>query len=185
MSNALRLDRKAKSALAVLIVVLLGLLALAMWRSIVAVTADSLVAAESPDRGDELIVIGGHSFLLKSGSVGVRIAHWVHAGTGSQAFEIGDRFFNGSSHEISKEGMSRVSAFAHLMDAVPSMKAQLFVTSRGQDPQLSELRVRRLREELTARGIDPSRISIAAEPINGGAALTSSNSSEMVLVLSK
>ena len=186
MSNALRLDRKAKSALAVLIVVLLGLLALVMWRSIVAVTADSLVAAESPDRGDELIVIGGHSLLLKHGSVGVRIAHWVRAGNGdSRAFEVSNRLFDGQSAKITKEGMTRISAFEQLMDAAPLLKAKLFMTSRGQEQQMAELRMRRLRDELIARGIDASRISIAQEPISGGAALASSNSSEIVLVLSK
>jgi len=179
-----KLDRKAKSAVWLVAILFLGIIILAIRQAVVTVMPQTIVATQAPETEDELIVIGGHSLLLNHGSVGNRIAHWAHAGSrDSRAFEVGDQCFTPASDDLTSEGSRSADTFAQLMNAAPAVNARIFASAYGNNPQLTEHRMGRLREALIRRGIKATRISVSAEPIAGGAALAA-HRPEVVLVLS-
>src|SRR3954470_13176268 len=119
MASTSRLDRRAKAAMAGLVLVLFGLLALTARSAIVAVTPDGLVSAPTPENSDELIQIGRHTVLLKHGSASNRIAHWIHGGSAnSKAFEVGDGSFVANSDALTPDGEQRVGTVARMMTHV-------------------------------------------------------------------
>lgn len=177
------LDRRAKSALTVLIVVIVLLFAMVIRNSVVALNADEKVGAAVPDSEDELIQIGGHTVLLRQGSTGNRIAHWLHAGSkNSRAFELGEKSFAPGSEALSTNGQSRINAFAQMMTHLPQLKARVVETKRGANEPLAERREIVVRAALIERGVPAARIDISDKPIEGGGSL--SKQPELVLVLS-
>src|SRR4051794_40984675 len=100
-----KLDRKAKVAMAGLLLVIALMIVLTIRSSIIAMTPDASVAAPTPENEDELIQIAGHTLLLSHGSAGNRMAHWLNTGSNdSKAFEVGDRSFAADSDVLTPEG---------------------------------------------------------------------------------
>ena len=162
-----------------------ALIFLVLRQTVVMLTPESIVAVPDANIDDELILIGGHSLLLKHGSLGNRIAHWTHAGNkNSRAFEVGDTFFTPASADLTREGSQKVATFAQLMNAAPQLKARIFASGYETDAGLTQLRMRRLREGLIANAVTPARITVSKEPIAGGAQLAA-NRPEVVLILAK
>ena len=183
MASVSRLDRKAKTAMILLVVVILGLLALTIRSTIVAVSPDSLMSAASPESQDELIRIGHHTLLLKHGSASNRIAHWLHRGSSSsKAFEVGEASFVPNSDALTAEGERRVGTFAQMMTHVRELKGKILVSTYKTNPDLAERRAEHLRSDLIADGVKPQQVSVSDEAIAGGKGL--SKQPELVLVIS-
>jgi hypothetical protein len=181
--KALRLERNAKWGLAGLLFVLALLFATVIWHSVVALTPEQTVAAPTPESEDELIEIGGHTLLLKHGTAGNKIAHWLHAGSGgSRAFELGNLSFAPNSDAFTPEGERRVGTIADIMVHARALDAHIYASSAAADQRLEEKRATHLRGDLIAKGVTASRIEVYDDPIEGGEAL--SKQPEVVVVLS-
>ncbi|HEY4071428.1 MAG TPA: hypothetical protein VGM04_07725 [Sphingomicrobium sp.] len=178
-----RLDRKTKTALGGLVVVIVFLLALTIRNSIVALTSESVVATATAEGTDELVQIGGHTLLLKHGSATNKVAHWVQrTSTDSRAFELGPQAFAPNSGVLTEGGEQKAGAFAQMMNHVRALNARILVSTYKANPRLAELRADRLRQDLIEDGVAASRITVSPEPIGGGRALSSEP--ELVLLLS-
>src|SRR6478752_6957695 len=161
-----KLDRKAKTAVAGLLLVIAVIIAFSIRRSIVAVRSDSAVAALTPENQDEMIQIAGHTVLLKHGSAGNRIAHWLHPGSsGSQAFELGDKAFVAGSDALTPDGERRAKSFAQIMTHVTALKAQIFVSADNTEARLEGARGERLRGDMISKGVEPSRVRVPNKSI--------------------
>jgi hypothetical protein len=183
MARALGLDRRAKGALIGLLVVIALILVLTVRSAIVAVTPDSLVAAPVPGNQDEIMQLGRHTVLLRHGSVGNKIAHWLHAGSRDvHAFEVSDALFEPDTDSLTSDGEKRVAMFSDMMNHVDTVKARILVSASPANARLAGLRAERLREALVQRHVPSSRVDVAPEPIKGGAGLSSHP--ELVVVLS-
>jgi hypothetical protein len=183
MASLNRLDRRAKTALFGLFILIAGMLALTIRSAIVAVTPDQLITAPASQSQDEIIQLGRHTVLLRHGSAGARIAHWIDTGShGSRAFEVRDSVFTPGSDTLSGEGERRATMFSQMMAQVDSVHGRILVSTFRGNARLAGLRAQRLRAELIERGVSPSRIAVSPEPITGGAAL--SIRPELVVVLS-
>jgi hypothetical protein len=178
-----RLDRKARIAIVGLLLVLGLIFVVSIRSTIVAMAPEAKVAAPIAESEDELIQIAGHTLLLQHGSAANRIAHWLIAGsTDSKAFEVGDQSFAAGSDELTPEGERRANIFARMMAQLKALQAQIIVSGKQTDTRLEKARAERLRRDLIAKGVQPSRIELPDEPIDGGAAL--SRKPELVVVLS-
>ena len=183
MAAAGKLDRRAKAAVVGLVLVVVAILALVIRNSVIAMTPDATVAAPTSETQDELIEIGGHTLLLKHGSPGNRVAHWLHAGSkDSEAFEVGNQSFLANSETLTPEGERRVDMFAQMMNHVRSLDARIFASTDDADVQLEKARATHLRSDMISKGIPPSRVSVSNEAVAGGKAL--SKEPELVVVMS-
>jgi hypothetical protein len=183
MVASARLDRKAKGAIVALLLVVTLIITLSIRSTIVAMTPEASVAAPIAEGEDELIQIAGHTLLLQHGSAGNRIAHWLKAGSNdSKAFEVGDQSFAAHSDVLTPEGERRAGIFARMMAQVRALKAQIFVSDKQTDAKLEEARAERLRSDLIAKGVQPTRVVLSDKAIEGGATL--SRKPELVVVLS-
>lgn len=183
MATAGRLDRRAKGALAGLLVVLALILVLTVRSAVIAVTPDSLVAAPNPGNQDEIIQLGRHTLLLKHGTTGNKIARWIHAGSkSSRAFEVSDAVFLPNSDALTGDGEKKVERFSDMMNHVDAVKARILVSASSANAALAQRRAQRLRAVLIEEHVPSSRVDVAPEPIKGGAGLSSHP--ELVVVLS-
>jgi len=183
MATVTRLDRRAKTALFALFIMIAGMLALTVRSAIVAVTPDQLISAPTSQSQDEIVQLGRHTVLLRHGSAGARIAHWIDAGShGSRAFEVRDSVFTAGSDTLTGEGEKRAVLFSQMMSHGVPVRARILVSTFRGNARLAQLRAQRLRAELIERGVAPSRIAVSPEAIAGGAALSSQP--ELVVVLS-
>lgn len=184
MAQALHLDRRAKTALGLLVAIVLGLIALVIRSSTVALTPDSVVGQPMVEKEDELVQIGRLTLMLKHGGVGNKIAHWVNSGSrASRAFEVHDRSFAQGSDALTSEGQARVSSFAQMMNAVPALKARILVVADSGDSDLARRRSVRLQSTLVSDGVLASRVTTSSERVKGAASPT--GDPELVLILSK
>jgi len=184
MAAAGKLDRRAKAAVAGLVLVVLAILGFVVRNSVIAMTPDSTVAAPAPEDQDELIQIGAHTLLLEHGSAGNRIAHWLHAGSkDSRAFEMGDQAFVPNSDALTPEGERRAHLFAQMMNHVHTLDANILLSTDEQDVRLERARADHLRSDMVADGIPASRVAVTNEPATGGQAF--SREPELIVVLSK
>lgn len=183
MATAGRLDRRAKGALIGLIAVIAIILVLTVRSAIVAVTPDSLVAAPNPANQDEIMQVGRHTILLRHGSVGSKIAHWLHAGSkSSRAFEVSDPVFEPNSDVLTRDGQKKVAMFSDMINQVEAVKARILVSTSTQNADLAQRRAERLRAALVNHNVPSSRVDVSSEPIMGAARL--SNRPELIVVLS-
>jgi hypothetical protein len=183
LSKRISLDRRAKTAITVLVAIGFFVVAATVRASIVALTPESVIATHSVGSEDEIVDIGGHTLLLRHGSAGNKIAHWLHGGmAGTRAFEVGGRSFVANSDALTPEGEQRVTNFAQMMTQVPRLRAKILISTVKVDPDLAHRRAEHLRADLMRKGLPASRIEIAAAPIAGGGAL--SKQPELVVVLS-
>ena len=182
MARALTLDRGAKRAVWLLLLVIVAILGMTAWKSVVAMTPESAVSRPTAETEDEIIQIGSHALLLEHGSAANRIVHWLHAGSkDSKAFELGNHSFAGHTDAFTAEGRKRVDSIADMMTHVKSLHAELYLSNPDIDRQLEETRAVRIRGTLVADGVSPSRIEVSHNPITGGAALA--KEPEVVVVL--
>jgi hypothetical protein len=93
MAAKLRLDRKTRTAIWVLVGIALAIFALVVRNAVISLTPEKLATLENGSSKDELLVIGGHSVLLKHGSEEDRVVHSAHGGDDNRAFEIDDDAF--------------------------------------------------------------------------------------------
>jgi len=183
LAKAVKLDRKTKTALAGLLLIILVLLAMVIRNSIVSVASDSLVAEQSPQTEDEIVQVGTITLLLRRGSAGNKIAHWIDAGSkGSRAFQVSQGSFVPNSDNLTNEGEQRADNFAEMMSHASDVDARILISMDKVDPRLTQLRAQHLRSELVGRGISASRIEVSAQPIKGGNDL--SDQPELVVLLS-
>lgn len=179
-----KLDRRAKTAVTGLVLVIIAILGLVIRNSVVSMTPDATVAAPIAENQDELIQIGRHTLLLEHGSAGNRIAHWLHAGSkNAEAFEMSNQSFVANSDALSPEGERRVGLFAQMMNHVRALNAQVYMSSDERSVQLELARATHLRQDMVSRGIPPARVSVSNEPVANGKAL--SKEPELVVVLSE
>lgn len=184
MAQALHLDSRAKSAIGLLVVVIIGVLALAIRGSIVALTPESVVGTSVAQSEDELVQIGRVSLLLKHGGVVNRIAHWVNARSSSErAFELYDRSFAQGSDALTREGEARVTGFAKTMIAVPELRARILVMTDEGKPDLARRRANRLQSILVGSGVPSSHVTASTKQIEVGARATADP--ELILILSR
>ena len=181
---ALHLDSRAKGAIGLLVVVSIGVLALLIRSSIVALTPESVVGAPAPASEDELVQIGRVTLLLKHGGVGNRIAHWVNARSSTaQAFELHDRSFAPGSDALTSEGEARVTGFAQMMIAVPALRARILVITDEANSDLAQRRAERLQSILVGSGVPGSHITTSTKQIEVGGRATADP--ELILILSR
>ena len=183
MAAAIRLDRRAKGALVALLLVIAVILVLTVRSAIVAITPDSLVAAPNPANQDEIMQLGRHTVLLRHGSAGNKIAHWLHAGSkSSRAFEVSDAVFEPNSDVLTSRGEKKVAMFSDMINQVEALKARILVSTSAENADLAQRRAEQLRSALVKRNVPSSRVQISPEAIKGNARL--SNRPELVVVLS-
>jgi len=184
LAAAGKLDRRAKMAVVGLVLVVVAILGLVVRNSVIAMTPEATVAAPTPENQDELIQIGTHTLLLKHGSAGNRIAHWLHAGSkDSRAFEMGSQAFVPNSDALTPEGERRVHLFAQIMNHVRTLDAHILVSTDGTQVALERARATHLRGDMVADGVPASRVAVSNESVTGGEAL--SQKPELIVVLSK
>jgi len=191
MPAAIRLDRKARLALTILVVAFFGGFLLLLQSCVAALLADDPIVASSPD-DDRLVFVGGHAMVLEHGSVGRRVAEWLRFGSvDTRAFEIGDQTFSRDSVELSPDGWAHLGNFTHLLKVHPGLTAQIMPSAHlttGATLQLERRRARRLREQIVAGGILPSRVTALDKPSAAAASAAGAvpkEHSNLIVLLSK
>ena len=167
-----RLDRRARVWLAVLIVVLLVAPLVALRSCITTRLDDSRIVASSAV-GDRLISLkDGSTMLLVHGTAGRKIADWLSFGTTTEhRFAIGDETFASGSAEPTEIGSVQLGQFAQMLKVHPELTTKILVTKakRVEDEpeyQLEQLRSHRLRDDIIAQGVNPSRIVAVEEAVD-------------------
>ena len=182
VAQALHLDTRAKSAIGLLAVVVIGVLALVIRSSIVALTPESVVGPAAAASEDELVQIGRVTLLLKHGGVGNKIAHWVNARSSTaRAFELHDRSFAPGSDALTSEGEARVTGFAQMMIAAPALRARILVMTDEANSDLAQRRAKRLQSILVGSGVPVSHITASTKQVEVGATADP----ELILILSR
>jgi hypothetical protein len=162
MATRVRLDRKARTAIWILVGLALTILVLVGRNAVASLTPQKLATLESGSTSDELLVIGGHSVLLKHGNSTDRISHSVHDGNDdSRAFEIGDRSFASNSDQLTSEGSIRADQISKVMVHVPRLAAQIVPLVDNQGTGLLSRRMQRFRANLIADGVAPNRVTLS------------------------
>lgn len=182
MATRVRLDRKARTAIWVLVGLALAIVALVARNAVVSLTPQKLAALESGSTSDELLVIGGHSVLLKQGSAADRISHSSHDGNNGRAFEIGDRSFAPNSDQLTSEGATRAVQISQVMVHVPSLAARIEPLADDHGTRLLSQRMQRFRANLIADGVAPARVTLSH---SGGTqhATRAADPAELIVVL--
>jgi len=190
MAGQRTLDRKARLAVGAVVAIVLLIVFIAL-RSLATATTPVTVVAQSDAGDNELIMIGGQSQYLDPSTLGGKIANWLSTGgTRTHAFSIRERNFKPESDEPTAGGSTRLGRVGGIMQSDPNLSARIFVmayegTDAADRQRLAQRRAERVRTEIVAKGVDRSRIAVAAqEPLS----VSGSSSTEpltMVLVLSK
>ena len=167
-----RLDSKARTWLAVLVILLLALPILAL-RSCIAMPLDDNRIVISPSVDDRLVSFkNGSTMLLEHDSLGRKIADWLHVGTTTEhRFAVGDETFAAGTAEPTRDGSVHVVQFAQVLRAHPGLNTRILITqaadakSRAED-ELEHLRAARLRRDVIAQGVSASKITAVDQPVD-------------------
>lgn len=184
------LSTNARLAIGALIIIVLGIIFLAV-RNLVTTMQPVAVVAQSDSGDNQLVVIGGQTQYFDRSTRAGKIADWLNTSASrTQAFSVGEQNFKPGSDEPTPQGWTRLARLAGLMKSDSDLSAHLFITVyEGSDAankqQLAQKRAERVRAEIIARGIDPSRIDATAQqPISAGDP-SKQKPPMMVLVLTK
>jgi len=182
MATRVRLDRKARTAIWILVGLALAIVALVARNAVVSLTPQKLAALESGATSDELLVIGGHSVLLKQSSATDRISHSSLYSDDGRAFEIGDRSFAPNSDQLTSEGATRAVQISQVMVHVPSLAAQIEPLADDDGTDLLSQRMQRFRANLIADGVAPARV-ILSHSRGTQHATRAADAAELIVVL--
>ena len=159
------LDRKARRALMLVGVMLLLVLALALWSYIARLAEDNALSPVSKD--ERLVVIDKQTMVVEPGALGQTMAAWLNAGDErTLSFELSDRSFQANSATPSGLTVTRVGQVAALAKKSPVVTIHIlkpiYVASTASG-ELDEQRAGRLRKELVADGVSASHVIIENE----------------------
>lgn len=181
------LDRKARTAVFALALVVLAIVGMAVRGCVHSITPQSIASASAPGT-NQVVQIGDQTIFLEQGSVASRINQWLNNGAAdARAFAIDDQAFAPGTDELTEEGNIRLQRFAELVTA-NRLNAKVYVTTyEGSDTaakqKLAGKRAERIRSEMIVRGVPQPRIDTAVENIAVGK--SSNGPPTIVLVLSK
>ena len=159
------LDRKARRALMLVGIMLLLVIALALWNLSARLAENN---APSPPSNDErLVVIDKQRMVIGPQALGNTMADWLRAGDEKTlSFELSDRSFRPNSAAPSGLTMMRVGQVAALAKASPTLTIHILEpigVASTASRQLDEQRAARLRQELVAGGVTESHVTIENE----------------------
>jgi hypothetical protein len=165
-----RLDRKARTAVTVAVVLLLAAPVLAVWSYISSNVQDHPII--NPDTPDNRLVFlkNGTILLLEHGSIGRKIADWLKVKTtDEQSFELSDDTFAPASAELTPAGWTHLVQFVQVLKAHRGLKTRIVVSvPEGTEDrslrQLEETRAHRLRSEIISRGVPEAEVTTATQP---------------------
>lgn len=161
MAARLRLDRKTRAAIWVLVGIALAILGLVVRNVVISLTPEKLATLESGSSEDELLVIGGHSVLLKHGSATEQVVHSARGGDDDRAFEIDNDAFAPMSDQLTNEGSARAVQISDVMKHVPLLRAEIVPLADDHDTSLLSQRMRSFRANLIADGVPPARVTMS------------------------
>lgn len=164
-AKQIALDRKARRALMMVGVMLVLVLALALW-SFSARLKENNDLASSVSKDDRLVLIGKQTAVVEPGAFGQILAAWLRSSEKTLSFELSDRSFQGNSATPSNFAVMRVGQVAAVAKARPNVTIHILEpidVAGTASKQLDEQRAERLRQELVARGVSASRVKIESE----------------------
>lgn len=163
------LDRKARRALMMVGAMLLLVLALALW-SFTARLRETNTLTSPSSKDERLVLIDKQTMVVEPGALGQTVAAWL--GSGEQktlSFELSDRSFQANSATPSDLTLMRVGQLAGVAKKKPNVTVHILepvdVASTARE-QLEEQRAARLRQEIMARGVSESQVTVEPERTN-------------------
>ena len=184
MTARTRLDGKVRWTLGLILLILLPLPILAVRSYIARVTAENVtITPESVD--ERLVIIGKRKMLVPPGGLEAAMTDWFDADNQQTfEFELSERSFAPGSAELSRTSVTRVSQLAGLTKTHPSLMVHILLPEYAESAsnrQLDHQRAQRLHDEIVARGIDQSRVTIGNESDD----LPTAKSLNLAVLLSK
>lgn len=165
-AKRIALDRNARRALIMVGVMLVLVLALALW-SFSARLNENNALTNSVSKDDRLVLIGKQTAVVDPAAFGQILAAWLRSGEQKTlSFELGERSFQGNSATPSKLTVMRVGQVAAVAKTRPNVTIHILEpidVASTASKQLDEQRAERLRQELVARGVSESHVTIESE----------------------
>ena len=173
MTAQTRLDRKARTAVAAAVALLLaGPLFLVVKHAISKVDSGSEAQVFHP-QDDELVLLpDGSTLLVKHKSTGRRIAEWLKLDRkGAETFEVGNANFTPGSAELTPGGWQHLSEFARMLKAHHNVRAVILFSAYHGHPETVQLEHDRadvIHDEAVKQGVDEEQINVAPEAFQAG-----------------
>lgn len=178
------LDRKARRALMLVGVMLLLMVALAVWSYVARIT-DQGAPAVPASMDERLVVIDKRTLIVQPQDLGRTMTNWLKSGNEkSLSFEFGDRSFQPNSAEPSQITVVRVKQVAGVAEADPNLTVHILEPRYHASPasgKLDDQRAARFRDALVSSGVNASRVTIEEKSSN----LPFARSPYTVVLLSK
>lgn len=160
------LDRNARRALIMVGVMLVLVLALALW-SFSSRLKENNALTNSVPKDDRLVVIGKQTAVVEPGAFGQILAAWLRSSEQKTlSFELSDRSFQGNSATPTNLALMRLGQVAAVAKTRPNVTIHILEpidVASTANKQLDEQRAERLRQELVARGVSASHVTIESE----------------------
>lgn len=160
------LDPKVRRALTLVGVMLLAMIALAVWNYVSTVNEQQLVA--KPGSADErLVVVDGNTMLVEPEALGQMMTEWLKSGQGKTlSFDLSDRSFQPNSTAPSRVTATRIGQVATLTKTSPTLIIHILQPAHSESAakqKLDQQRALRLRDALVAGGVSASQVTVENE----------------------
>lgn len=167
MASGVRLDRKARIAVTVAVILLLAGPVVVALRYTAAKLNPSSEQAFHPTTHDVVTLPDGSTMLVKHGSVSHRIVDWLDRKTkGEKSIDVGNANFAAGSSKLTHDGWEHVVQFASVLKAYHNVKGIiLFSPYHGEQGSLplEHARAERIHDELLNQGAAEEQITVAPE----------------------
>lgn len=160
-----KLDRKARTAIAVAIALLF---AGPLYLTVRHVMSKFASPEEIKSDDDQLVILDdGSTLLVRHGSTGRIMANWLREDKGgAKSFEVGNENFSPGSATLSPDGWEHLAQFAQMLRAHHEVSASILYSAHHGIPatvQLEHMRADRIHDEAINQGDGEGQISVAQE----------------------
>ena len=160
------LDRKARRALMMVGGMLLLVLVLVLW-SFSARLRESNTLTSPVSKDERLVLVDKQTMVVEPGSLGQTVAAWLRSGEQKTlSFELSDRSFQTNSATPSDITRVRVEQLAAVSKSRPNVTVHILEpidVASTANGELEEQRAVRLRQEIVAKGVSESQVTIEPE----------------------
>jgi hypothetical protein len=160
------LDRKARRAVMMVGMMLLLILAFAVW-SYIARVLERRAPAVPSSTDERLVVIDNRSVIVQPEDLGRMMTDWLRSGDEkSLSFEFGRRSFQPNSAAPSQVTLTRVIQVASLAKASPNLTVDVLEPTynvSSADRKLDDQRARGFRDALVTSGVNETQVTIRDE----------------------
>jgi len=186
MTAQTRLDRKARTAVAAAIALLLAGPLFLVAKHAITKVGDGTDAQVFHPQDDELVLLpDGSTLLVKHKSTGRRISDWLKLDRkGEETFQVGNSNFAPGSAELTHGGWEHLSEFARMLKAHQNIRAVVLFSAYHGHPETVQLEHNRadlIRDEAIKQGVDDDQIAVAREAFQAGHNAAKDEGLEVVL----